>query len=79
METSQDRTITVREWLLTLLVSAIPVIGLIMMFVWAFGGGAPPSKANWAKAMLLWMVIGFALAFGFLLLFVLFAASLPAV
>jgi len=32
-----------------------------MLLVWAFGGGAPESKSNWAKASLIWMVIGIVL------------------
>ncbi|MCP1308948.1 hypothetical protein [Paenibacillus tyrfis] len=53
--------ITVKDWLVTLLILIIPVVNLIMLFVWAFGGGANPSKSNYAKAALIWMVIGFVL------------------
>ncbi len=28
-----------------------------MLFVWAFGGGSNPSKANWAKATIIWFVV----------------------
>ena len=45
--------ITVDQWFYTFLISAIPVIGLIMLFVWAFGKDTNPNKANWAKASLL--------------------------
>jgi hypothetical protein len=40
----------------------IPLINIIMLFVWAFGGGAQASKANWAKASLIWIVISIILA-----------------
>ncbi len=62
------------EWVLTFLITAIPVVGFIMLFVWAFGSGSNESKANWAKAALIWfaIVIGiyvlFALIFGAALL-----------
>ena len=46
------------DWVLTLLITAIPLVGFIMLFVWAFSGGTNPSKASWAKAMLIWMIIG---------------------
>nr|WP_285854046.1 hypothetical protein [Paenibacillus elgii] len=52
---------TVKDWLVTMLILIIPVVNLIMLFVWAFGGGANPSKANYAKAALIWMVIAFVL------------------
>ncbi|MFW5823084.1 MAG: hypothetical protein ACOCU7_06805 [Tangfeifania sp.] len=45
------------DWFITLLIAAIPIIGFIMLFVWAFSGGTNPSKANWAKAALLWLVV----------------------
>jgi hypothetical protein len=53
--------VTVGDWVLTILITAIPLVGLIMLFVWAFSGGTNVSKANWAKAMLIWMLIGIVL------------------
>ena len=49
--------LTVGDWFITLLITAIPLIGFIMLFVWALGSGTNPNKANWAKAALIWMVI----------------------
>lgn len=49
-------------------------MGFIVLLIWAFGGSVNPSKANWAKAMLLWLVAGFVLVVGFYVL--LFAALL---
>lgn len=48
---------TTGEWFVTLLITAIPLVGLIMLFVWAFGGGTNPNKSNWAKAALIMMAI----------------------
>jgi len=45
------------DWMLTYLISAIPVVGIVMLFVWAFGSGTNINKANWAKASLLWGLI----------------------
>ncbi|HSH26671.1 MAG TPA: hypothetical protein VK972_02700, partial [Wenzhouxiangella sp.] len=44
----------------TLFLTFIPLVNLIMLLVWAFSSSTPPSKANWAKAALLWMVIAIA-------------------
>lgn len=44
--------ISTGEWIVSLILSYIPLIGLIMLLVWAFGGGTSPTKANWAKAQL---------------------------
>ncbi|PLX07913.1 MAG: hypothetical protein C0596_08875 [Marinilabiliales bacterium] len=39
-----------------MIVMGIPIVNMIMLFVWAFGSGNT-SKANWAKARLLLGVI----------------------
>jgi hypothetical protein len=49
--------VSVGEWIITILITAIPLVGLIMLFVWAFGDGALPSKKNWAIATLIWYAI----------------------
>ena len=38
--------VSVKDWIITILITAIPLVGLIMLFVWAFGDGAQPSKKN---------------------------------
>lgn len=50
--------ITVGDWIITMILMAIPFVNIIMLFVWAFGSGTPVSKANWAKASLIFMLIG---------------------
>jgi len=59
METThqQEATLSVKDWLITLLIAAIPIVGFIMLFVWGFGDATNTNKANWAKATLLWMAI----------------------
>lgn len=57
--------VSVVEWLVTMLIMLIPVVNIIMLFVWAFSSSTPVSKANWAKAQLIWMVIGIILLFLF--------------
>jgi len=56
---------TIGEWVITFIITYIPLVGLIMLFVWAFGGGAHPSKKTWAQAMLIMMLIGIVLAIVF--------------
>ncbi|MDX1672033.1 MAG: hypothetical protein R3211_06805 [Balneolaceae bacterium] len=54
-------TITVGDWVLTLFLTFIPIVGIIMLFVWAFGSNTHPIKANWAKASLIWVGIAIVL------------------
>ena len=74
IENENVPVVTVGEWVLTYLIAAIPLVGIIMLFIWAFGNDTNPNKANWAKAALIWtaIVIGiyitFAVIFGAALL-----------
>ena len=45
------------EWFLNLFLVAIPLVGLILLFVWAFSSGTAPSKKNWARANLIWILV----------------------
>ncbi|MGL4805653.1 MAG: hypothetical protein ACRDD8_09190 [Bacteroidales bacterium] len=49
--------ISVGDWLITVILLAIPLVNLIMLLVWAFGGGTNPNKANFAKATLVLYLI----------------------
>ena len=44
---------TIGEWIITFIITYIPLVGIIMLFVWAFGGNAHPSKKTWAQATLI--------------------------
>ncbi|MUT68426.1 hypothetical protein [Paenibacillus sp. NEAU-GSW1] len=64
--------ISVKDWLITILLLAIPIVNIIMLFVWAFGGNTNPSKANYAKAALIWALIGIVI---YVVLFVIILGS----
>lgn len=51
-----DDTVSVGEWVGTMLLMLIPVVNIVLLFVWAFGG-AKPSKRNFFRAYLLLAVI----------------------
>ncbi len=61
----KDEVVTVKEWLITMLILLIPIVNIVMMFVWAFGGGAKTSKSNFFKAQLIFALIGIILWFLF--------------
>jgi hypothetical protein len=42
---------------------AIPLVNIIMPFVWAFGSGTKTSKANFFKAQIIMVLIGLVLYF----------------
>lgn len=46
-----------KDWIIALLILSIPLVGFIMLFVWAFGSGENPNKQNFAKAALIWAAV----------------------
>ena len=65
---------TMGEWLITLIVLAIPCVNVIMYFVWAFGNGNENRK-NFCRAGLIVMAVGIVLS---LILYAVVGASLAA-
>ncbi|MEL7082971.1 MAG: hypothetical protein AAF268_01525 [Cyanobacteria bacterium P01_A01_bin.3] len=60
--------VTVGEWLITFLIAAIPIVGIIMVFVWAFGSDTKPSKKAFFQAQLIVLAIAIVLGLLFGLL-----------
>lgn len=52
-----DKPVSIGDWVLTIFLLCIPLVGLILLFVWAFGSNTPKSKSNFAKAQLIWILI----------------------
>jgi uncharacterized membrane protein YdbT with pleckstrin-like domain len=51
------------DWIITMIVLAIPLVGFIMMFVWGFSSTTNPNKANYCKAALVFVLISVVLVF----------------
>lgn len=71
---AENGVVSTGDWFVSMLVACIPLVGIVMMFVWAFGGTAP-SKKNWARAVLIWWAVAVVLA---IVLSVIFGASVAA-
>lgn len=54
--------ISIGNWIISLILTMIPIVNIIMLFVWAFSNGTNPTKANWTKAalilILVWIILG---------------------
>jgi hypothetical protein len=62
MEEQQTTPVlSVKDWMITILLLAIPIVNIVLLFVWAFSKGENPTKANYAKASLIWAAIGIVL------------------
>ncbi|HIX03847.1 MAG TPA: hypothetical protein H9863_07005 [Candidatus Odoribacter faecigallinarum] len=63
--TRNHSVVTVGDWILTMILMLIPIVNFIMLLVWAFSSSTPASKSNWAKATLIFMLLGALLTFLF--------------
>lgn len=72
-----EKPLTTGEWFVTILILGLPLVGLIMHFVWAFGDGNV-SRKNFCRAVLLWMAIAFGLAIVALVAFLVLGGTLAA-
>jgi len=53
---SDSNYISVWSWMWMMFVTALPCIGLVMVFVWAFTGDNE-SRKNYFRAMLAWFCV----------------------
>lgn len=56
---NNTHSVSLGGWLITFLILCIPIVGIVMLFVWSYGNSNPihPSKKTWAQAMLVWLLI----------------------
>lgn len=69
-----DKPLSLGEWLLTLIVIAIPFVNFIMLFIWAFGEGNTNRK-NFSRAYLIYMLAIFVLAIVWIILMMVLGAA----
>jgi len=63
------RVLSVRDWALTIFLTSLPLIGFILLLIWAFDGNTNINKQNYAKGSLLIMLIAIGIALVFLFVF----------
>ncbi len=66
---------SLKDWVVTMLITFIPMVGFIMLFVWGFSDSANPNKKNWARAALIMLAVSTVLYF---LIFVLIFGTMMA-
>ena len=62
----------VGQYIGMLLLMCVPILGVILLFVWSFGGSVNLNKKNYARAMLIVCAIG-------LILSIIFGAALTSI
>lgn len=74
-ELKQAPVMKVKDWIVIYLIMLIPIVNIVMLFIWAFDKNINPNKSNWAKASLIWSAIVMVL---YILLIAAFGASILA-
>lgn len=54
-----EKVMTVGNWMVVNLLMLIPLVNIILLFVWSFGDGTNKNKKSYARASLIWMAIVF--------------------
>ena len=67
-EDNNTRPLSTGEWFLTMFILGIPLVGIVMYFVWAFGAGNI-NRANFCRAGLIWLAIAITLGILFMIAF----------
>lgn len=49
---------TTGQWFGTIFLTTIPLVGVILLLVWAFGATEYPDRKAYARATLIWSIIG---------------------
>ena len=73
MNDTEYKPLTIGNWIITLIILAIPVVDIIMLIVWAASGSTHPSKKSFAQAYLIIIGVVFVLGFAAALILPLFA------
>ena len=53
MENRTAPVMSLGDWIITFIILAIPLVNIIMLFVWGFSSSTNPNKAHFAKATLI--------------------------
>jgi hypothetical protein len=68
MDGRNTEVVSVKNWLLTMIILAIPLLNIIMLFVWSFGGNVNLNKKNYSRATLIIMAIAVVITVLFVLM-----------
>jgi len=78
-QNANQQPMSVKDWLITLLLMSIPLVGFVLLFVYAFGSSENVNKQNWAKAQLIFIAIIIGLMIIFFSIFgAIFASAMAA-
>jgi len=56
-----NQPMILKDWLITYLLLLIPIVNIVLMFVWAFGSDVNQSKKTFCQAQLIILAVVFVL------------------
>ncbi|NLO40937.1 MAG: hypothetical protein GX115_15890 [Ruminiclostridium sp.] len=56
-DVSENRTLGVGEWMVTMLFFLLPIVNIVVMAIWAFSSNGNIHRKNFSRACLLWIII----------------------
>ena len=59
VNTSGERPMDFKEWALNIFLASLPIIGLVLLLIWAFSDTQNKQIQEWAKGRLLVAFFGF--------------------
>jgi hypothetical protein len=59
--TPEEAPMTMGQWLIVLIVAAIPCVNIIMLLIWGFSSGGNVNRKNYCRAQLIILAIGIVL------------------
>ena len=59
---NREQPLTFGDWMVTILIMAIPVVNLVAIIYWAASGSTNVSKQNYARASIVWFFVGLVIA-----------------
>ena len=54
----REKPLTFGDWMVTILVLAIPLVNVVALIYWAASSGTNVTKQNYARASIAWFLIG---------------------
>ncbi len=62
MNTTENKSISVGDWIITFIILAIPLVNIIAVFIWALSSSTHPSKKSYAQALIIVFIVMMVLA-----------------
>lgn len=71
-----EKPMSMGDWLITLVVSMIPCVGIVFYFVWAFSQTGNVNRRNFCRAQLIIMAASFVISLVFVVIFAIAGVTL---